>query len=102
MTIELKRYQTREVTGKKRHVREATKTVLVDDDGRKWIHVLMMDGGLVVKKVPIEDQRFMKDVSQSGRYKSMKTVIRQFREYGKTTGMTPAAKAFLTKANKAA
>ena len=84
------------------HTEHGNKTVILDSNGRKWCHVLMMDGGLIVKKVPTEDRRFMREVIQHGRTKSMKTVLRQFRKYGRRTGMSKAAKTFLTKATKAA
>lgn len=90
MSIELKSY----------HTDQGFKTVLVDDSGRKWMQVLMMDGNLVVKKVPLSEARYMKPCI--GKTKAMSTLVRQYRAFGKKNGMTKAAKSFLTKANKAA
>ena len=90
MSYELKRY----------HMENGgNKIVILNDHGRKWIHVLMMDGGLVVKKIPAIDTQYMSDLPRT---KSMKAIVRQFRSYGKRTGMTKAAKSFLCEANKAA
>lgn len=101
MSIELKRYRYRYINGKK--FNESVRTVLVDDHGRKYLKVLMMDSsGLIVKKVPKTEVRYMTDVTQNGRPKSIKTVARQFRAFGKQTGMTKAAKSFLRNTNQAA
>ncbi len=90
MSIELMSY----------HTPQGFKTVLVDNDGRKWMQVLMMDGNLVVKKVSNEETRYMKPCV--GKTKAMSTLVKQYRSFGKKNGMSKAAKTFLTKANKAA
>ena len=101
MGIELKNYMFRQFN--KTKFTESSKTVLVDDHGYKNLQVLMIDGsGLMVHTVPKEEARYMTDPIQNGRERSMKTVIRQYRAFGKRTGMTKAAKSFLTKATKAA
>ena len=93
MCIELKQYRTE----------HGEKVVLVGTKGRKLMPILMMESsGLTVKRVPLTDARYMRDVTQSGKSKSIKTVIRQFRAFGKRTGMTKAAQSFLTDANKQA
>lgn len=89
MTVRLMSYRTE----------EGRKTVLVDDNGKKWMHVLMMTGGLVVKRVPQTETKYM--APSLGTQKALSTVVRQFRAYGKRTGMTKAAKSFLTKAKAA-
>ena len=77
------------------------KTVLVGPPGRKLIPVLMIEGsGLTVRKVPITDQRYMRDAPH-GR-KTLKGIARQYRGIGNRLGMTKAAKSFLTNATKAA
>ncbi len=86
MSIELMMY----------HTEHGQKTVLVDDSGHKWLQVLMMDGTLVVRKVPKTDARYMRPVD--GKQKAMSTRVRQFRAYGRRNGMTKAAKSFLSKA----
>ena len=93
MCIEVKQYRTD----------HGEKVVLVGKKGRTLMPILMMEsGGLVVKRVPLTDARYMRDVMQSGKSKSIKTCIRQFRAFGKRTGMSKAAKSFLTDANKLA
>lgn len=82
------------------HTTNGFKTVLLDDTGRKWVTVLMMDGKLVVKKILGTEQRYMKP--PVGKVKALSTLVKQFRVYGKLNGMSKAAKTFLTKANKAA
>lgn len=90
MSIEVKNY----------HTNHGVKTVLVDDSGRKWMQVLMMNGQLVVVKVSNQETRYMS--SLTGKQKSMATRVRQYRAYGRRNGMTKAAKSFLSKATKAA
>lgn len=92
MTYRLQNYRTD----------HGTKTVLVGPKGRKLLPILLMESsGLTVVKAPLSDERFLSDVIQSGKSKSMKSRVKQFRAFGKRTGMTKAAKAFLTKATKA-
>ena len=93
MCIELKQYRTD----------HGEKVVLVGKKGRKLMPILMMESsGLIVKKVPLTDERYMRDVAQSGKPRSIKSAIRRFRAFGKRTGMSKAAKSFLTDANKLA
>lgn len=88
---ELKYYRTE--TGEK--------TVLVGPPGRKLMPVLLIEGsGLTVRKVPLTDQRYMRD-APCGR-KTIKGIARQYRGIGNRLGMTKAAKSFLTNAVKAA
>ena len=77
------------------------KTVLVGPPGRKLMPVLFIEGsGLTVRKVPLTDQRYMRDAPH-GR-KTLKGIARQYRGIGNRLGMTKAAKSFLTSATKAA
>lgn len=78
------------------------KTVLVDDRGRKYLHVLIMNGTLTVRKVPKEEGRYMRPVIQSKRTRALSSTVRQLRSYGKRYGMTKEAKNFLRRASKAA
>lgn len=86
MSIELMMYRTE----------QGNKTVMVDDSGRKYLSVLIMDGNLTVRKVPKAEARFMSPLL--GKPKAMSTRVRQYRAYGRRNGMTKAAKSFLTKA----
>jgi hypothetical protein len=81
------------------HTNEGHKTVLVDDTGWKMLKVLMMDGGLIVRTVPNSETRYMTQLT--GKQIALTTRIKQFRSYGRETGMTKAAKAFLSKATAA-
>ena len=91
MSYELKYYRTE--TGEK--------TVLVGPPGRKLMPVLLIEGsGLTVRKVPLTDQRYMRDAPH-GR-KTLKGIARQYRGIGNRLGMTKAAKSFLTSVSKAA
>ena len=77
------------------------KTVLVGPPGRKLMPVLLIEGsGLTVRKVPLTDERYMRDAPH-GR-KTIKGIARQYRGIGNRLGMTKAAKTFLTNASKAA
>jgi hypothetical protein len=77
------------------------KMVVVGPEGRKYFPVLMMDhAGLVVKKLPLSEQRYLSDAP--GKARAFRTRLAIFRRYGKTAGMTKAAKSFLTEANRAA
>lgn len=79
------------------------KTVIVGPKGRKLMPILMMESsGLTVRKVPLTEQRYLTDAIQSGKSKSIRSVASKFRAYGRRTGMTKAAKSFLTAVNKAA
>jgi hypothetical protein len=90
---ELKMYRTE----------QGEKTVMVGPPGRKLLPILMIDGssGLTVKKVPLSDQRYLRDVREEKKRRSTSGVIRQFRGIGRRLGMTKAAKSFLADATKA-
>lgn len=83
--IELKLYRTD----------QGTKTVLVDDRGRKYLHVLMMNGQLVVKKVPKSEARYMRDCPEQKKRRSISGAVRVFANYGRNVGATKQAKKFL-------
>ena len=83
---------------------DGVKTVVVGPAGRKTFPVLIMTQtgyGLVVKKLPLEEQRYLTDLPK-GSVKALRTHLRVFRNFGKSAGMTKAAKTFLAQANKAA
>lgn len=79
------------------------KTVLVGPAGRKLLPILMIESsGLTLRKVPLSEQRYLRDVREEKKRRSKTAVIRQFRGIGRTLGMTKAAKSFLAQATKAA
>ena len=81
---------------------DGVKMVLVGPAGRKYIPVLIMTNtaGLALRKVPLSEQRYMTEVP--GKPRALSTRLATFRRFGKTAGMTKAAKAFLTDAKRAA
>lgn len=79
------------------HSQEGFRHVLVEE-GRKWLHILVMDGGLALRKVPRDEQRYMKD--PLGGKRAWSTVCRHFAGHGRRHGSTKAAKRFLAKARK--
>ena len=85
MTTELKMF----------HTEQGCKTVLVSDKGRKYLHLLMMDGQLVVRKIPKTEERYLRDVVQEKKIPALTTLVRKFRAYGKRNGMTKSAKSML-------
>jgi hypothetical protein len=87
MAIEVKMYRTK----------AGTKTVLVNNK-RKFIHVLMMDGKLVVHKVPKTEARYMRDVVEVKRRRSIQPAVRVFSNYGRQQGATKEAKKFIREA----
>ena len=89
MTIELKSYRTS----------HGTRTALVDAK-RAWCHVLMMDGPLTLKRVPITDQQFMTPLEHMGRPYPISRAIRVFRNYGRAHGISRSARLFLTEASQ--
>ena len=90
-TIELKKYQTD----------HGTKTALIKVSGPKWMHILVMDGPLTVRKVSTEEQRYMSDMQlTNGKPYPLKRALRHFRHFAKTSGVTKSAKHFLAEANK--
>lgn len=75
------------------------KTVLVGPKGRKYMPVLMIESsGLSVKKVPLTESRYMREVQR----KFTQALVKQYRAIGRRLGMSKAAKTFLTNAQKAA
>ena len=86
--IELKQYRTD----------HGIKTVLVNDKGRKYLHVLMMDGQLTVRKVDKTEERFMRDVIESKQRRSLQPAVAAFASYGARNGATKEAKRFLREA----
>lgn len=90
---ELKYYQTE----------SGFKPVLVGPTARTRFPVLLIEGnGLTVRKLPLDEARYMKDVRETKKRRSISGLIRQYRAIGRKLGMTKAAKQFLTQANKAA
>lgn len=77
------------------HTDHGIKTVLVCEK-RKYLRVLIMDGSLVVKKLPKSEQRYMRDVIESKKRRTLP--IRDFASYGHRRGATKAAKQFLREA----
>lgn len=87
--IELKSY----------HTEHGVKTVLVSDHGRKYLHVLVMNGcGLALRKVPKAEGRYM--AAPIGGTRAWSTTCRTFARYGRTHGSTKSARRFLTLARK--
>ena len=70
---------------------------------RKLIPILMIEGnGLTVRKVPLSEERYLRDVKDERRRRTLSGVVRQYSAIGRRTGMTKAAKTFLSNARKAA
>ena len=68
------------------------KTVLYDPDrGRKYHALLVMDGGLVVRKVPISDERFLTDVYEERKRRNLNGAFKAFASYGRRVGATKEA-----------
>lgn len=89
MTITLKTYRTP----------DGVKTVLVNDKGWKFLHVLLMsERGLVVRKIPKTEKRYFSDPIQSKSVPSMSTLIRRYSSFGATAGISKEAKEFLKEA----
>ena len=78
---------------------DGVKTVLAVE-GRKYIHVLVMDSQLIVRKVPKTELRYMRDPIECKSRKSLTPVINTFARFGRTHGATKAAKRFLREARK--
>lgn len=101
MAISVRNYRFQRKT--KSGMTQSFKCVLVDDSGRKYLHVLMMsENGLTVEKVAKEEERYMREVLQEKKLQTMNTIIRRFAAYGRRVGTTKAAKSFLRKAKQAA
>jgi len=81
------------------HSAEGFRHVLVKE-GTKRLHLLVMDRGLAVRQVPLEEQKFLRD--PIGGQRAWSTVCKQFAGHGRRHGMTKAAKTFLTEARKQA
>jgi hypothetical protein len=77
---------------------DGNKTVLVDDSGHKYLHVLIIDMPVTVRKLPLEEARYMREPIQHGKTKSLQTIVRQYRAIGRKMGITKAAKALLKRA----
>ena len=88
MSIELKLYRTD----------NGTKTVLVNDKGRKYLRVLMMNGQLTVKKVAKSESRYMRDVPETKKRRTLGGAISVFASYGRNVGQTKGARKFLREA----
>lgn len=86
------------ITLKNYHTQDGTKTVLVDDRGSKWLRVLMMDGTLTVKRVPKEEERYMREVHEGKKRRSISGAVAVFASYGRNVGQTKAAREFLREA----
>lgn len=87
MTIELKVW----------HSLDGFRHVLVKP-GRKYIHALVMDGGLHVRKLARDEERYMKE--PSGGTRAWSTVCKHFAGYGRRAGSTKGARKFLAEARK--
>jgi len=86
-------------------------------EGRKWLHVLCMDGQLTVRQLKLEEldnmtpvlrNRTIEKVTHRGKTKnvlvggipySVPKAVETFRSYGKTHGITKEARAFLRSAD---
>ena len=72
------------------------KTVLVGPKGRKLMPILLMESsGLTVKKVPLTEERFLKELPLPPRSRGINTVAKRFKAFGIRNGMTKSAKSFL-------
>ncbi len=89
-SIELKHYATE----------HGVKTALVRMSGPKWIHILIMEGPLHLRKVPATDTQFLSDVTFKGRPYPINRAVKTFRHYGRSHGTTTGAKMFLRQAKK--
>ena len=85
MEIRLQNYRTN----------HGIKTVLVGEPGRKYMPLLMMDGTLVVKKVPLDHERYMSAPAEKKVRRSLMPVVALFAAYGARNGSTKAAKQFI-------
>jgi len=85
------------------HTEHGNKTVLVGPKGRKLVPILMMEAsGLTVRKVPLTEERYLREIPLPPHSRGIKTVARRFKSFGARTGMTKAAKSFLSNLNNAA
>ena len=85
MDIRLQNYQTN----------HGVKTVLVGEPGRKYMPLLVMDGTLVVKKVPLNHERYMRPVVEEKVRRNLNPAVARFASYGARHGASKAAKRFL-------
>jgi len=85
MEFQLKTYKTE----------HGIKTVLVGEPGRKLLPILMMDNGLVLRKVPKTEERYLSEVIEEKKRRSLMPVLNQFASYGKRNGSSKAAKQFI-------
>ena len=89
MTIKVKSY----------HTDQGIKTALVDP-ARTWCRVLVMDGILKLRRVPITETNHMKPLELCGRPYPLPRAIRVFRNYGRAHGISRSARRFLTEASQ--
>ena len=85
MEIRLQNYQTE----------HGCKTVLVGEPGRKYMPILMMDNGIIVKKVPLDYERYMRTPVEGKVRRSLMPAVAIFASYGARNGASKAAKRFL-------
>jgi hypothetical protein len=78
---------------------DCIKAALVKED-RKWMQVLIMDGKLVVRKVPMTEARYMSEMTHKKRPYPIKRAIATFRKFGRAHGMSNTAKRFLAEASQ--
>jgi len=74
---------------------DGTKVALVEP-GRKLMKVLLMDGKLRVRKIPMAESRYMTPAKRKGEPYPVRRAVARFRGYGKAFGMTKTARTFLS------
>ena len=79
------------------HTDHGIKTVLVGEPGRKLMPILIMDKGLIVKMVSLDEERFLSAPVESKIRRSLMPAVAQFASYGARRGASKAAKLFLKK-----
>lgn len=77
------------------HSEHGFKTVIVGPAGRKYIPLLVMDKQLTVLNVPLREARYLKDLCQTKKQRTVKSAARFFRAYGAKVGATKKAKLFV-------
>jgi hypothetical protein len=80
------------------HTEQGVKTALVLA-GHKWLQVLLMDGKLKVRRVPVEEARHMSDVTRRGQPYPMQRALKVYRLHGRLHGDTKSARKFLRRAS---
>lgn len=66
--------------------------------GRKYLAVLVMDKGLHVRKLPLEEARYLTE--PLGKPRAWSTICKHFAGHGRRNGSTKAARKFLAEARK--